>query len=324
MTALGLALPLTVRRRTQAQLLSEVAAEVVAADRAGFDVCLVPEHHQGPEIGLGAPLTMVGWLAAMTERIRLGTGVLVLPSHHPVHVAEQVAMLDQLSGGRLVLGVGAGYQDGDLAPFGASLESRVGRLAESLAVLDEALRTGRIDHEGEHYTVRGVTVSPRPVQQPRPPIWLGSWSPRGVRRAATAADGWIADPIRTTTEVATMADRYREALGGRDGTVVVMREAWVDADDRTAAERFAPVIERVMGYYRTHGALQDEAHDFASLAEDRLLFGSAATVRDEIDDVAVRTGADVVVLTLRQPGGPEHEQVVEAIDGLGATAGAWR
>lgn len=305
MTALGLALPLAARTGVAATFVEELVAEVRAADEAGFDVCLVPEHHVGPPASIVAPLTLSAALAAVTTRIRIGPGILILAAHHPLHVAEQVTMLDQLSRGRAILGVGAGYQAADLVPFGVDPAERGAKFEEALVRLGELL-----NEDG--------ALAPPPVQTPRPPIWVGAWAKAGIRRAAEHADGWIADPIRTVTEIAEMATRYRELRGARPGTVVVMREAWVD-DAPGAAERFEPVIGPVFSYYRRNGAA-DIPEEFDRLAEDRFVIGSPAECAEQARSIAERAGADIVALTVRHPGGPRHEDVVQGIRQLGA---AW-
>jgi alkanesulfonate monooxygenase SsuD/methylene tetrahydromethanopterin reductase-like flavin-dependent oxidoreductase (luciferase family) len=299
---IGLALPLA-GRGEPAAFVRELVEEVRAADEAGFDLCLIPEHHRGPRTSIVAPLTLAAALATVTERIRIGPGVLVLPVHAPRHVAEQVTMIDQLSGGRALLGVGVGYQREDFEPFGVALEGRDAAFERALAEVGRLL-----GEEG------GLT--PPPVQSPRPPIWVGAWSAAGLRRAATLADGWIADPMRTVGEVAAMAGRYREACGSAPGRVVVMREAWVGSGPEQR-ERFAAVIEPVFRYYRRNGAA-DVPEAFDELARDRFVLGSAEECVAQVEELAERTGADAVVLALRQPGGPDHETVVGAIRALGA------
>jgi alkanesulfonate monooxygenase SsuD/methylene tetrahydromethanopterin reductase-like flavin-dependent oxidoreductase (luciferase family) len=297
--ALGIALPLAGRNEDPSTFVTELVDEVRAADAAGFDLCLVPEHHRGPRTSIVAPLTLCAAIAAVTTRIRVGPGVLVLPVHHPLHVAEQVTMIDQLAPGRVVLGVGTGYQPDDFAPFGVEHTERGRRMDAALGELERLLGDGD----------DAIT----PPASVRPPVWIGAWSDVGLRRAARC-DGWIADPIRTVSEVAAMADRFRD-LGDGSGSVVVMREAWVD-DAPDAADRFAAVIAPVFNYYRRNGAA-DLPEDPVALAEDRFVVGSAAACVEQVADIGARTGADVVVLTLRHPHGPSHDAVVGAIAALG-------
>src|SRR4051812_33686181 len=136
---IGLALPLAAGNGTAAAFAAELIAEVREADAAGFDLCLVPEHHSGPPASIVAPLTMSAAIAAVTERIRIGPGILVLASHHPTHVAEQVTMVDQISQGRAFLGVGVGYQPRDLEPFGVEFATRAKSFEANLRRVAELL-----------------------------------------------------------------------------------------------------------------------------------------------------------------------------------------
>jgi alkanesulfonate monooxygenase SsuD/methylene tetrahydromethanopterin reductase-like flavin-dependent oxidoreductase (luciferase family) len=321
---LGLALPLTTDAPSVTALLDELTEEVVAAEAAGFDLVFVPEHHQGPRVTFCSPLTVAAHLLAHTERIKVATGVLVLPSHHPLHVAETATMLDHASGGRFVLGVGAGYQPADLAPFGIELSARGAVMEEWLEVLRGLFSEPEVSHDSDRLHLDGVRLRPGPLTPGGPPVWLGSWSGAGVRRAARWAGGWIADPIRSVTEVASMADSYRKAaadLGATPGPVAVMREAWIDEDDDTAHHRFAGLVTPVFGYYRKRGAFSEEISDYSELAVDRFVVGSEQTVAATVADVARRTSAGSVVLHLRHPGGPPHAEAVDRIRRLGAALG---
>ncbi|TDB95479.1 LLM class flavin-dependent oxidoreductase [Actinomadura sp. 7K534] len=313
---LGICMPLTSTAPTAGGYLAQLTAEAEAADAAGLDLVMLPEHHQGVPVSYAAPLTLAAHLLARTSRITVATGVLVLPAHHPVHLAEQVTMLDNLSGGRFALGVGAGYQESDLAPFGVGLADRGAVLTETLTGLGALLSSEEAAFAGDHVAFPSFRLRPRPLSAPRPPIWLGSWSRTGVRRAAELADGWIADPIRTITEIAEMAAAYRAA--GGTGPVVVMREAWVDTDVATARRAFEPAIAPVFGYYRKSGAYTGS---FDDLAADRFVLGSADDCVAQARDVADRTGADIVLLTVRHPAGPGHPETLEHIAALG---NAWK
>jgi alkanesulfonate monooxygenase SsuD/methylene tetrahydromethanopterin reductase-like flavin-dependent oxidoreductase (luciferase family) len=318
---LGIALPLTSDASSVGALLEELTEEVVAAEDAGFDLVFVPEHHQGPRVSFSSPLTVAAHLLARTTSITVATGVLVLPSHHPLHVAEVATMLDHVSDGRFVLGVGAGYQSADLAPFGVELSERGAMMEEWLEVLRRLFTEPEVAHNGKRLHLDGVRLRPPPLTAGGPPVWLGSWSDAGVRRAARWADGWIADPIRTLTDVAAMADSYRDAAAERGvvpGPVAVMREAWVDDDDELAHRTFAGLVEPVFGYYRKRGAFTEEISDYAELADDRFVVGSETSVAAAIMDVARRTSAGAVVLHLRHPGGPSHEETLHRIARVGA------
>ena len=177
---------------------AELGRAAEAADRLGFAYVAVCDHVAIPERLAGAmgatwydPVSTLGWLAARTTRTLLLSHVAVLPLRHPLLSAKQYATLDLLSGGRLLLGVGAGHVPEEFAALGIDFHQRGAILDETLAALDLALREEYPEHAGPRFPFSGLTVSPRPAQVPRPPLWVGGSSPRAVRRAALLGEGWL-------------------------------------------------------------------------------------------------------------------------------------
>jgi alkanesulfonate monooxygenase SsuD/methylene tetrahydromethanopterin reductase-like flavin-dependent oxidoreductase (luciferase family) len=324
LSKVGIALPITANALCTADFLEEVIEEVQVAEESGFGICMIPDHRQVPEVSLGAPLTVAAALIASTRRITLATGVLLAGAHHPLHLAEQIATLDNLARGRFVLGVGAGYLPGDFSPFNISLQGRTSRLEEVLEGLSLLLSGELVQYEGRLVSFRETRLRPVPFSTPRPPIWLGAWSRAGIARAARLADGWIADPIRSTGEIAEMAQAYRAECAhvGRSGTITVMREAWVEVDDQQAEEAFPEVIEPIFRYFRRRGALAEGPADGSGVnfdeLSDRMVFGSPQTCANVVDKVLAETGADRVVLQLRHASKPDHARTVDGIRTLGA------
>ncbi|MFC1409237.1 TIGR03619 family F420-dependent LLM class oxidoreductase [Streptacidiphilus sp. N1-12] len=201
---------------------AELAAAAQAADRLGFAYVAVCDHVAIPERLAGAmgatwydPVSTLGWLAALTTRTLLLSHVAVLPLRHPLLSAKQYATLDQLSGGRLLLGVGAGHVPEEFAALGVDFHQRGAILDETLVALDLALREEFPVHEGPRFPFSGLSVSPRPVQSPRPPLWVGGSSPRAVRRAATLGEGWLSqgDTLATLPEQLELIRTTREQAG---------------------------------------------------------------------------------------------------------------
>jgi alkanesulfonate monooxygenase SsuD/methylene tetrahydromethanopterin reductase-like flavin-dependent oxidoreductase (luciferase family) len=163
----------------------------------------------------GDPFLMLAAAAASTERIALITDVIVLPRRRPQLVAQSAATLDLLSGGRLVLGVGAGADKGDYLPFGEAeaFADRIARMDEAIDIVDRLLRGETVTHPGPVYVVDGVAVGPRPAQAPRPPMWLGAVRPGGVRKAARL-DGWSGVSVDPESgNVFMPPDRVAELVG---------------------------------------------------------------------------------------------------------------
>lgn len=156
---------------------------ITYADELGFDSVWFAEHHFSNYGYSPNPLLLAVKAAQITKRVRIGTAVLVLPFWHPLRLAEDVAMTDVLTEGRLEVGVARGYQPYEFDRFGLNIEESRQRSDETLEVFLKALTGAGISHEGPHYTVPETTTYPRPVQQPRPPVWLAATTPDSFRTA---------------------------------------------------------------------------------------------------------------------------------------------
>jgi alkanesulfonate monooxygenase SsuD/methylene tetrahydromethanopterin reductase-like flavin-dependent oxidoreductase (luciferase family) len=162
------------------------------ADDRGIDVIMLTEHHGSADGYLPAPTVLAGGFAARSSRARIRLGAVVLPLHDPVEVAEQVLVLDQMSGGRVEVVVGAGYVPSEFAMFGRSLRERPSLLEKRLPILSDALAGRPVTVDGHTFT-----VTPTPLQQPRPPLLVAGGVPAAARRAAVYGDGFYpfnADP----------------------------------------------------------------------------------------------------------------------------------
>jgi len=154
--------------------IDEVIAEAQLAEASGFDSCFFGEHHQDHDGFLPSPLIVATAVAARTTRLRVGTSVILLPLHHPVHVAEDVITLDLVSKGRVILGVGIGYQPADFRAFSVPMEDRAGRFEESIEILRRCWTGEQFSFRGKHYTLEDVQIRPRSYQKSGPPLWIGA------------------------------------------------------------------------------------------------------------------------------------------------------
>ncbi|WP_433796789.1 TIGR03619 family F420-dependent LLM class oxidoreductase [Actinoplanes sp. CA-252034] len=185
------------------------------AEEAGFESLWVGDHIALPA-GEGNPprleaLITLTYLAAMTSRVRLGVGLIVLPQRQPVLLAKQITSLDVLSGGRLTVAVGAGYVEPELHAMGVTLAERGARTEEYLTVM-RALWDAAPEFDGRFVSFSGVVQHPSPVQRPHPPIVVGGHSPAAYRRAARHAHGWYGwglDPDGTAEALRTLAEAVR-------------------------------------------------------------------------------------------------------------------
>lgn len=170
---------------------------LLAAESLGFDSGWVADHVALPEAdasqfgNIFEAISTLGYLAAVTSRIRLGISALVLPQRNPVEVAKQLATLDVLSGGRMMLAAGVGWSAGEYANLGYSFANRGNRMDEALQVLRTLWRGGKIvSYTGKHYSFERIMFSPGTLQPGGPVLWVAGDSPRALRRAVFFADGW--------------------------------------------------------------------------------------------------------------------------------------
>ncbi|HUK41863.1 MAG TPA: LLM class flavin-dependent oxidoreductase [Candidatus Acidoferrales bacterium] len=292
----------------------ETLRECERAEAAGFDSIWLGEHHNNPVL-YPAPLIGLAAVASRTSRIRLGTGVLLLPLYHPVMAAEEGAMVDVISGGRLILGVGAGYAPEEFAAFGYSLKERGSRLEEGASLLHRLWTEENVTHRGKHYQIDNATISPRPVQQPRPPIWFGAWVEPAIRRAARLGDAWFVGPSANLNEIAPPARLYRQAcreFGKADGEVALFRYVFVASSTKEATElagaAFIQAFERM--YFRwPHPVVKRPAGQLTieRLAEDRIIFGDPTTCAKEIIRFRQELRATHLVCRFSVPGIPRSD-----------------
>lgn len=188
-------------------LYAATLRQIAWAERIGYDDVWLTEHHFCDDGHAPSILPLAAAVAARTERIRIGTGVLLLPLHHPVRVAEDCATIDILSNGRFELGVGIGYRPQEFAGLGVRVSERAGRTDEGLEIIRRLWAGEEVNVDGKHYQVKAARLQPPPVQRPRPPLWVGGFADAAARRAARLADGYIG-----TGDMVHQARVYREEL----------------------------------------------------------------------------------------------------------------
>src|SRR5882672_7467162 len=211
------------------RLVDEMAVEAQQAEKYGFDSFFVTEHHQEPSGYLPSPLPLLAALAARTSTIRLGTGIAVLPLYHPIRMAEDCAVIDIISKGRLILGVGMGYQDVDFAAYGLRVSERVSLFEEGIEIIKRAWTEEKLYFVGKRYTLTNISVTPKPVQKPRPPIWVAAVGDEAMKRAGRVGDALLADSFQLPARLKPRVDLYRQtaASRGNRSQVVLFREGFV-------------------------------------------------------------------------------------------------
>jgi probable F420-dependent oxidoreductase len=181
------------------------------AEALGFEILWAHEHHSQAMM-YPDPLMTLAALAGVTERIGLGTNMLLLPLHHPVRVAQEAAMVDVLSQGRLRLGVAKGYSPTDLRTFGVSPQQRARHLTTGIELIRALWQGGAVTRTAEDFDLDGFRLFPLPVQKPAPPIYIGGHATEAIRRAARLGDGYLISTTESIDHVRERVATYRAAL----------------------------------------------------------------------------------------------------------------
>lgn len=208
------------------------------------------------------PLAVSGFLAGVTERIRLGIAILNLPFYAPIVLAKALTSIDILSGGRLDAGLGLGWNPDEFAAAGVSMERRGARAEEFIACLRAIWTQDPVDFDGEFYVVPPSYVDPKPVQRPHPPLLLGGSAEPALRRAGRLADGWVSASRFAAAALPAAVATLRSAAtdAGRDGDDlrIVIRAA-VRVRARDEEQQFTGTIEKIrrdIADYAAHGATE--------------------------------------------------------------------
>jgi probable F420-dependent oxidoreductase len=260
-----------------------LARFVAAAETRGYDSVWVGEEiFHAPALD---PLSLLTFAAAHTRRVRLGTAILVTTLRSPVQLAKEIATLDNLSGGRLIVGVGLGPTTKHYPAFGIAPEHRVRRYLEGLAVMRKLWTEDKLEFAGEYWIFHGEHLEPKPIQAPHPPIWFAGRAETALARAARQGQGWIGGKIvleEFRRHVATL--RRLVAEDGRDPDAFgIAKRVYVQLDpDKPRAER------RLMEFFgRTYGKPEE--------AKQAVIYGNAAECAEKIAEV-VAAGCKVPIL----------------------------
>jgi probable F420-dependent oxidoreductase len=251
--------------RTFTQEYREILDMVRLAETLGFDSAWVSEHHGSGDGYMPSLLPTLAALAAATDRIRLGTGVLLTPFHHPLRLAEDAATVDLISGGRLILGLGLAWREEEFRMFAVPLSERVRRTVETIEVLRQAWTGERFSYQGKVFSFDRVKVTPAPERKGAIPIWLGGSVEPAMRRAGRIADGYIrtrgggVDKIRQAFQIVEAGAR----ASGKDPSAMPMAQlqntfVWEDGDAWEIARRYVPNQLGIYGGWDAGGDTPDK------------------------------------------------------------------
>jgi probable F420-dependent oxidoreductase len=297
---LGMSLP---HRSPDKLAMTTIGAVARRAEELGFRDLWVTENTVDASSICFDPVVILTYAAAITSRIRVGASVVVLPIHSPLMVAHQWATLDFVSGGRAILAVGLGrehhYRD-----FQIPVAARVARFREEVELIKALWSEETVTYRGEIYQVENASLATRPVQKPRPPLWMGVGHPNAVRRAARIADGWMGSGGSSIAEFQASVPILKQELekAGRDpATFPISKRVFMALDERPAVARaelnrwFTDVYHNppgtdASGIHGTPEQVAERLEELVASGANHLLLNPVSRHLEQLEAVAELTG----------------------------------
>ncbi len=298
--------------RPYPEIYAETLRQIAWAEKIGYDDVWLTEHHFCEDGHAPSILPLAAAVAVRTEKMRIGTSVLLLPLHHAVRVAEDAAAIDILSNGRFDLGVGVGYRPQEFTGLGLRSQDRAGRTDEGLDIIRALWRGETVNYRGAHYHITGAKLSPLPVQDPMP-LWVGGFANASAKRAARVGDGYLG-----TGDMSALIKVYRDelaALGKPGPGRVAGGHFWLIASNTPARtiERVGPhVMYQIEMYNRWLGDAGQAMFPVVSTVQALVELGilqvvGPAQAVDIIGQYAAATGIERYYSWTVPPGLPEAQ-----------------
>jgi alkanesulfonate monooxygenase SsuD/methylene tetrahydromethanopterin reductase-like flavin-dependent oxidoreductase (luciferase family) len=292
----------------------ETLAFARLAEREGYDSLTKTAHYSAHPFQMLQLVPMLARFAAEAPSLRLNAGVLLLPLLSPLHVAEEFATLDVITGGRIILGVGLGYRDVEFKAFGVPRSQRARRFEANLTAIKRLWTETTVSMKTPYFELDAASCSPQPLQKPHPPIWVGANADAAVERAARLGDCWYIGPAVEIGALERQMTLYRRALDAAQrpfpAELPARREVFVAKTRQEAVRLCAPYLgAKYAAYHAWHQEMPEGdrglGQTFEALIEDRFLIGSPDEVAEQIIALHRRLGVNHVVMSTEWAGMPE-------------------
>ena len=296
-----------------ADRFAEMMEQARMAERLGYHSITKGAHYSTHPLQVLQQVPFLCRVAAEAPSLRLNTGVMLLPLHKPLDVAEQLGTLDIITNGKLIFGCGVGYREVELAAFGTSKAERASRFEENLTAIKRLWTEETVTMKGSHFELIDAGCSAKPVQKPMPPIWIGGSADAVIRRAARMGSCWYVGPNDRLAELESQVETYKRALDAEGkpfpAEFPLRREVFC-APTREEAYRLAkePIMTKYRAYHawglgRSRSDSKDElGQPFEELLKDRFFIGSPDDVAEQIIKFNKRVGMNHIVMSMHWPG----------------------
>jgi len=307
-----------------ASLMPTLIDQVRIADQSGFHAFSMGEHYNIPGLQRLHQVPALARLCAEAKNCEVGTAVMLLGLRHPVTVATELASLDVINEGKFFAAFGLGYRDEELNAFDLSKSQRFGRFVEGLDIIKRLWNEDHVTFQGKEFQIKDVTVDPKPIQKPRPPIWIAANSDAAVERAARIGDGWIIGPHSTIDELERQVDLFRKAwtrTGKPEKPVTpIIRETFVAKNRQLAVEKARPCLEQlyrsIYVKWKQNEAMSDPSElgwAFDRLAKNRFILGSPEECIDQIKEYESRLGTNYILVRFDWTPGLPQEEILQSM-----------
>ena len=287
--------------KSPVSLMPTLREQVRIADQSGFHAFSMGEHYNIQGLQRVHQIPALARLCAEVKHCAVGTAVMLLGLRHPVTVANELATLDVLNNGRSFAAFGLGYRDEELHAFHLTKAQRFHRFVEGIEIIKRLWTEDHVSFVGKELQIEDVTVDPKPLQKPRPPIWIAANSDAAVERAARIGDDWIIGPHSAIDELERQVNLFRKvrSAAGKTGTptLPIIRETFVAKTRREAVEKARPCLEElyrsIYVKWKQNEAMSDPGElrwGFDRLAKNRFILGSPEECIDQITEYKDRLG----------------------------------
>ncbi|MEL0080233.1 MAG: LLM class flavin-dependent oxidoreductase, partial [Rhodospirillales bacterium] len=295
----------------------EACEQARLADKLGFDTLMKGSHYSAYPLLDFQQVPFLSRIMAEAPNLRLCAGIVLLPLHKPLDVAETFANIDVMSGGKLIFGVGVGYREVEFQAFGTTMKGAGQRLEENLEAVKRLWTEEKVTMQGSHFNLIDASCPVKPLQKPMPPIWVGANADKAIIRAARVADAWFVNPHNRIDTIARQMDVYKKALEDAGKSDLpedfpMMREVVVARSREEAMRMAEPFLKAKYDAYHEWGQdkVMPKGDDnlgliFDELVKDRFLFGSPEEVSNQIIDIVRNFGVNHFVFGVQFPGMPQ-------------------
>ena len=316
--------PQVALEKPRESLLPTLIEQVRIADSTGFSGFSMGEHYNIPGLQRLHQIPALARLCAEVKTCGVGPAVMLLGLRHPVTVANELASLDVINGGKSFCAFGLGYRMEELDAYGLSKGRRLRRFTESVEIVKRLFMEDNVSFEGKEFQLKNVTVDPKPVQKPRPPIWIAANSDRAVERAARIGDGWLIGPHSNIDELENQVETCRKSWksAGKTGDpeMPIIRETFVAKSRSEAVRKAKPCLEQlyrnIYVRWKQNEAMSNPNElgwDFDRLAKNRFILGSPEECVDQILNYRQQLGSNVLFVRFDWTPGLPQKEILESM-----------